>query len=95
MRCWLQTIESKFSEFQLNVDAGAERVAAVSETASRLIDQQNPSSAVILEKQEHLRSVAWRRRARFCVETEIGIEFTTTNELMVSDWRLTETSGVS
>ena len=68
----LQTNEGKFSEFQLNVDAGAERVAAVSETASRLIDQQNPSSAVILEKQEHLRSVrVWRHRACFCVETEI------------------------
>ena len=51
----LQTIESKFSEFQLNVESGAERVTAVNDTASRLIDAQNPNSAIILEKQEQIR----------------------------------------
>ena len=51
----LQTIENKFGEFRLNVDAGAERVVGVDTTATNLIEQQNPNSAVILESQEKIR----------------------------------------
>ena len=51
----LQTIENKFSEFQLNVEAGAERFAAVDDRATNLMEQKNPNSEAILERQEHLR----------------------------------------
>ena len=56
MVCFLvQTIENKFGEFRLNVDAGAERVIGVDTTATNLIEQQNPNSAVIVETQERIR----------------------------------------
>ena len=51
----VQLILSKFSEFQLGIEAGSKRFERVDKMATELVEEENPRSTVILERQEDLR----------------------------------------
>jgi len=50
-----QLIQNKFSEFQLSIEAGSQRFERVDKMATELVEEENPKSTVILERQEDLR----------------------------------------
>jgi len=51
----VQLIQNKFSEFQLGIEAGSKRFERVDKIATDLVEEENPRSTVILERQEDLR----------------------------------------
>jgi len=51
----MQLIQNKFSEFQLGIEAGSQRFDRVDKMATALVEEENPKSTVILERQEDLR----------------------------------------
>jgi len=50
-----QLIQNKFSEFQLGIEAGSQRFERVDKMATALVEEENPKSTLILERQEDLR----------------------------------------
>lgn len=51
----MQLIQNKFSEFQLGIEAGSQRFERVDKMATALVEEENPKSTLILERQEDLR----------------------------------------
>jgi len=51
----VQLIQNKFSEFQLGIEAGSQRFERVDKMATALVEEENPKSTLILERQEDLR----------------------------------------
>ena len=54
----VQLIQNKFSEFQLGIEAGSKRFERVDKMATELVEEENPRSTVILERQDDLRYTA-------------------------------------
>jgi len=52
---YVQLIQNKFSEFQLGIEAGSQRFERVDKMATELVEEENPKSIIILERQEDLR----------------------------------------
>jgi len=46
---------NKFSEFQLGIEAGSKRFERVDKMATQLVENKNPQSKVVHEKQDQLR----------------------------------------
>ncbi|CAH1792768.1 unnamed protein product [Owenia fusiformis] len=55
----LQILQNKFDEFKLKVEAGAERYNRCEKMAQNLIDEGNPNSTDIQERQDQLRN-SWK-----------------------------------
>ena len=53
----VQLIQNKFSEFQLGIEAGSQRFERVDKMATALVEEENPKSTLILERQEDLRYI--------------------------------------
>ena len=53
----VQLIQNKFSEFQLGIEAGSQRFEHVDKMATALVEEENPKSTLILERQEDLRYI--------------------------------------